>query len=502
MMTLAQPSGTMERGLPGRLAPLRNCGEFLGLACLVFLLEEAMHHSGFFNHVWQAIWWPTNGLAVAVLVRSERRRWPLLLGAVLFASLIGEIHYHASPAGDLVNAIANAVGPLVAAFALPRCRKLDDWLQEPHLVTRFVVSALIAAPLLSAAIFAIYMRASNPGIDFWNILQVRADSDMLGYAMFTPLVLVVSSGKQQRRPAAELLKGVLLLALVGVTTLIVFGQSSYSLDFILVSVILMVSLRLGFATAVLAVNLLAFLATTATMHGYGPLTLGGGADTSHRILLLQAFLALAMVTVFSVSVVQIEREVFQTQLELAYKEMAKLASTDPLTGLGNRRLFEDTLRAEWTRAQRSNLPIAVLMLDVDHFKSYNDRYGHPAGDICLCAIAGAILGMGHRSSDLLARYGGEEFIFLMPETPLPEATRIAEVMRTLIGGLHDQPGTALHRGVTVSIGCAAFAPAPGLFPDLLISAADEALYRAKRNGRNRIEIAETPDRPFAIPTVS
>lgn len=502
MMTMAQLSGKLKRALPRRGSLLGGGGEFLALACVVLLLEEGMHHSGFFNHVWQAIWWPTNGLAVAVLVRSDRRRWPLLLGAVLFASLIGEIHYHASPVGDLVNGIANAVGPLIAAFALPRCRKLDDWLQEPHLVTRFVVSALIAAPLLSAAIFAIYMRASNPGIDFWNILQVRADSDMLGYAMFTPLVLVVSSGKQQRRPAAELLRGVLLLALVGVTTLIVFGQSSYSLDFILVSVILMVSLRLGFGPAVLAVNLLAFLATTATMHGHGPLTLGGGSDMPHRILLLQAFLALSMITVFSVSVVQIEREVFQTRLELAYKEMAKLASTDPLTGLGNRRLFEDTLKTEWTRARRSNQSIAVLMIDVDHFKSYNDRFGHPAGDICLCAIVRAILAMGHRSSDLLARYGGEEFIFLMPETPLPEATRIAESMRTLIGGLYDQPGSNLHRSVTVSIGCAAFAPAPGLFPDLLISAADEALYHAKRNGRNRVEIAETPARPFSIPSIS
>jgi diguanylate cyclase (GGDEF)-like protein len=503
MMTLAQMSGVVTFALPRRSVVLRSCAQFLGLACLVFLVEEAMHHSGFFNHVWQAIWWPTNGLAVAFMVRSRRSRWPLILGGVLFGSLLGEIHYHSQSAANLINGIANAVGPLTAALALPRCRKLDDWLQEPHLVTRFVLFGLIGAPLFSAAIFATYMRAANPSLGFWNLLQIRADSDMLGYAMFTPLVLVLSSRDNYRRATkSDLLVSVMLLTLVATTSLAVFGQSSYALDFILVSAILLVSLRLGFTSSVLAVNVLAVVATAATMHGYGPLTLGGGSDIAHRILLLQAFLALSMITVFSVSVVQIEREVFQTQLEMAYRKMAKLASTDPLTGLGNRRLFEDTLKAEWTRARRSNTSVAVLMIDVDHFKSYNDRFGHPAGDLCLCAIAQAILAMGHRSSDLLARYGGEEFIFLMPETPLEDAARVAESMRILIGKLYDQPGSPLHCKVSISIGCAAFAPAPGLFPDLLISSADEALYLAKRNGRNRVEIAETPSRPFAIPTVS
>ena len=503
MVTTSLP-GTLDRASPLRMRFVWATGEFLALAALVFVLEEIMHHTGFFNHIWQAIWWPTNGLAVALMVRSSRRRWPLILGGVLFGSLLGETHYHALPLPDLINGIANTVGPLTAALALPRCRKLDDWLQEPHLVSRFVLFGLIAGPLFSATIFAAYMRLSAPGIDFWSVLQIRADSDMLGYAMFTPLVLVLTSRESYRRMRlAEVGVSVLFLALVAATTLVVFGQSSYPLDFILVSVILLVSLRLGFATSVLAVNLLAVIATIATMHGYGPLTLGGGGGgASHRILLLQSFLALAMITVFSVSVVQIERDVFQTQLELAYRKMAKLAATDPLTGLGNRRLFEDTLKAEWTRARRSNQSVAVLMIDVDHFKSYNDRFGHPAGDICLCAIANAILAMGHRSSDLLARYGGEEFIFLMPETPIEEAARLAESMRLLIGSLYDRPDCAIHCQVTVSIGCAAFPPAPGLFPDLLISSADEALYMAKRNGRNRVEIAETPSRPFAIPSVS
>ena len=503
MMTRSKVSGTVDPAVPRGRAFLRSCGEFFGPASLVMLVERAMHYSGFFHHIWQAIWWPTNGLAVAFMVRSDRRRWPLILGGVLFGSLIGETIYHLKPISDLINGLANAVGPLIAASALPRCRKLDDWLQEPHLVARFVVFALIAAPLFSATIFATYMRWANPNFDFWNVLQIRADSDMLGYAMFTPLVLVLSSRDNYRRASlADLLTSLLFLTLVVTTTLAVFSQSGYALDFILISVILLICLRLGFTASVLAVNLLAFLATTATMHGYGPLTLGAGADIPHRVLLLQAFLALSMITVFSVSVVQIEREVFQTQLEMAYREMAKLASTDPLTGLGNRRLFEDTLKAEWTRARRSGHPIAVLMIDVDHFKSYNDRFGHPAGDICLSTIADSILNMGHRSSDLLARYGGEEFIFLMPETPVEEAARKAEAMRILIGKLYEQPGTPLQCEVSISIGCAALAPAPGLFPELLISCADEALYHAKNKGRDRVEVGVAPSSPFSVPVTS
>ena len=138
------------------------------------------------------------------------------------------------------------------------------------------------------------------------------------------------------------------------------------------------------------------------------------------------------------------------------------------------------------------------MIDVDHFKSYNDQFGHPAGDVCLSAIAHAILALEHRSSDLLARYGGEEFLLLMPSTPLQDAAKIAELIRSCVEGLHQQPESGSRCQVSVSVGCAAVIPGPDLFPSLLIAASDEALYRAKRNGRNRVEIAETPSAPFDL----
>lgn len=452
-----------------------------------------MNYVGFFSDQGQAIWWPTNGLALALMVRLDRNRWFNIIVGVLLGSWVGVIRHGWPFSSRVVNALANSVGPLLAALVLPHFERLEDWLQEPRLVFRYVLFALLLAPALSATIYASSAHLFLPSVHFWTVLETRADSDMLGYALFTPLILVLSSKETYRRAnAAEMPMLFLLLGLVVGATYFVFWQTSYDFSFALISVVLLVTLRLGFAASVVAVNLLAVLATVATMHGHGPLTLGSGSIQAHRILLLQAFLALTMVTVFYVSVMQIERKVFQEKLQFSYEEMAKRAMTDALTGVANRRLFEEALKKEWSRARRSGDSIALLMLDVDHFKSYNDRFGHPAGDACLRRIAQQLIALGHRPTDLLARYGGEEFAYLLPATRVEDAARIAEFIRSGIARMHEDPENEIDCEVSISIGCAALTPAPGIAPETLVSASDEALYRAKRNGRNRVEVAESP----------
>jgi diguanylate cyclase (GGDEF)-like protein len=456
-------------------------------------MEESMNYVGFFNEQGQAIWWPTNGLALALMVRLDRSRWFTVLIGILLGSWVGVIRHGWPVSSRVVNALANSIGPLLAAHALPQFKRLEDWLQEPRLVVRYVLFALLLAPALSATIYATTAHLFLPGMHFWTVLQTRADSDMLGYALFTPLILVFSSKETYRRAnAAEMSTLFLLLGLVVGATYFVFWQASYDFSFALISVVLLVTLRLGFAASVIAVNLLAVLATVATMHGHGPLIFGSGAIQAHRILLLQAFLALTMVTVFYVSVMQIEHKVFQDKLQFSYEEMEKRATTDALTGVANRRLFEETLKTEWSRARRTGDSIALLMFDVDHFKSYNDRFGHPAGDACLRRIAQRTFALEHRPADLLARYGGEEFAYLLPAARVEDAARIAEIIRLAIARMHEEPEYDGHREISVSIGCAAVTPAPGLDPETLVSASDEALYRAKRNGRNRVEVAESP----------
>lgn len=472
---------------------LRSCAEFLGLVCAVFLMEESMNYVGFFSEQGQAIWWPTNGLALALMLRLERSRWLTILAAILLGSWIGGIRHGWPVSSRIVNAIANSIGPMLAAFALPQFKKLEDWLQEPRLVFRYVLFALLLAPALSATLYASTAHLFLPNVHFWTVLQTRGDSDMLGYALFTPLILVVSSKETYRQASASKLAIlVLLLGIVAGSTYFVFWQTGYDISFVLISVVLLVTMRLGFVPSVVAVNLLAVLATVATMHGHGPLTLGSGAIEAHRILLLQAFLALTMVTVFYVSVMQIERNVFQRRLQFAYEEMEWRATTDSLTGVANRRMFEERLNNEWTRAIRTGDFIALLMLDVDHFKAYNDEFGHPAGDTLLRRIAQTILAIEHRSTDLLARYGGEEFAYLLPGASVEDAVRIGEMIRSQIEKMHEEPENSVHCAISISIGCATLSPTTGALPEMLVCSSDEALYRAKRNGRNCVECTESP----------
>jgi diguanylate cyclase (GGDEF)-like protein/PAS domain S-box-containing protein len=163
-----------------------------------------------------------------------------------------------------------------------------------------------------------------------------------------------------------------------------------------------------------------------------------------------------------------------------------LSSTDGLTGLANRRTFDDTMQREWRRAQRGTYSIAIIMTDIDHFKKFNDAYGHLVGDDCLKKVATALKKAIRRAGDLAARYGGEEFVLLMPMTTINEATQIAEDIRTSVESMKiHHKNSDVNDFVTLSLGAAAVVPRPGMSAEDLINEADKALYRAKGAGRNR-----------------
>ena len=176
--------------------------------------------------------------------------------------------------------------------------------------------------------------------------------------------------------------------------------------------------------------------------------------------------------------------------------LAALATTDELTGLANRRKFNEALAREWRRAQRERQPLALMMLDADLFKEYNDQHGHQAGDRLLQTIGQAMAASIKRATDLATRYGGDEFSILLPGTPIEGATRVAERVRDCLTEL------CLAKGVTeakLSIGVAAVVPEPGETHGVLLAAVDQALYRAKEAGRNRIETVQIRrDKPTLI----
>jgi diguanylate cyclase (GGDEF)-like protein len=176
-------------------------------------------------------------------------------------------------------------------------------------------------------------------------------------------------------------------------------------------------------------------------------------------------------------------------LEEANFKLELLSNTDGLTGTANRRSFDMALEQEWNRAQRSGIPLALIMLDVDHFKDYNDNYGHLAGDDCLRALTQVLFKEIRRSGELVARYGGEEFVVLMPDSTIDQALDAAQRIQQAVW-LMALPHAETPAGiVTFSFGVASLNPSLRYVPEELVRQADLALYRAKGLGRNRIEAA-------------
>lgn len=181
--------------------------------------------------------------------------------------------------------------------------------------------------------------------------------------------------------------------------------------------------------------------------------------------------------------------VLTRRLDEANRELTRLSAEDPLTGIANRRQFDEQIRREWARAMRSGERISLLMCDVDHFKAFNDRYGHQAGDACLKQVGALLRECARRPADLAARYGGEEFVVLLPQTEEEGACRVAEEIRRRLADLAIRHEGAESGVVTLSIGIACQTPKTlqGGF-DRLVGVADKALYAAKQGGRDGVRL--------------
>jgi diguanylate cyclase (GGDEF)-like protein len=170
--------------------------------------------------------------------------------------------------------------------------------------------------------------------------------------------------------------------------------------------------------------------------------------------------------------------------------LERSARIDGLTGVNNRREFEKILEMEWRRSSRTRQPLSLIMVDVDHFKAFNDRYGHLAGDSCLRRLATTMASVVNRSHDAVCRYGGEEFVVLLPDTDKAGAKKVANAIRDQVMALgiaHDRSSTGLV--VTVSQGAATMVPSSANSPHELVELADKALYKGKKSTRNCVIVA-------------
>lgn len=184
------------------------------------------------------------------------------------------------------------------------------------------------------------------------------------------------------------------------------------------------------------------------------------------------------------------RKARERELEALTSRLEALSRVDGLTGAANRRFFDETFLGEWRRCRRENAALSLLMIDIDHFKKYNDAYGHVQGDACLCSVVKAIRAALKRPGDFLARIGGEEFAAILPDTEIAGALAIAESIRNNLRRMGiEHKGSESSDEVTVSIGAATAVPVAESEPESLLRAADAALYQSKDKGRDRVETA-------------
>ena len=569
--------------------------------------------------------WLANGLVLSFLLLAPRWRWPLYVSVAFLAMLLGSVMIHESTGISVLYNVLNLTEVLIGALLLKRKSTVLPAFTDGRFLLRFVGFACLLGPAVAGVLLGIFMHTVHHE-DFLSVLLSWAVGDGLGIAVVTPTFVAILQSRM--RNTHLLRRRWIYPVMVLAVTLIVFGQSSVPLLFLVFPFLVLVLTQVDLGWAALSTLIVAIIGGWSTVHHRGPLALASGVGPEWKAALLQLFLACGIFTLYSISIVfgnlrktqtelrkiaalhklvvdnsrdaiilgdldgtrtyvspgikaltgwepkdlvgRVFREVIhpadlaevemamralragseggtleyrerkrdgeyfwvegslrvyrdpatgrpigflnlvrditerkrsEEHLQSAYRAMESLVVVDALTGIANRRRFDEALATEWRRALREGDKLSLLLIDADHFKRYNDTYGHVRGDSCLKQIAEAAMDVVLRPGDLVARYGGEEFAVVLPGTDETGARAVAEdicqaVRNRRLPHEGNAPGI-----VTVSVGCATVVPQRGKLPLDLIESADQALYRAKGRGRNRVVVAGIPSRPESAPMI-
>jgi len=429
--------------------------------------------------------WPANGILLAILISSPRRSWAGFLSVAFVASVAANLIFHPL-LHSLSFSLGNIAEVLCASLLVVPEKGVAFDLSNPKHLLKFVAFAVFFAPIASLGITEGTRLLQGTTFNR-QTLWLLYSANVLGIAILTPMILAI-----RKREIIELfcrdriVETLGILSGIFVLSILVFGQHTISLVYVLFPAMLFVLFRLRRAGTVLAIFLIASTAIYFTTRNGNFFILEQTQSYIPASLLLQAFLATMLLTAHAVSTVLAEQDRLHQEIKNAYREALGSAAIDHLTGVANRRTFEREFLREWNRAARERGSLSLLMIDIDHFKNYNDHYGHVAGDDCLRSVASLLSQSMMRSSDLLARYGGEEFAIILPGARTESATSIATHLRdTLLEA--KMPHIASETGiVTLSIGVATFDVEKEKDAISLIQAAAQALYRAKQSGRNQV----------------
>lgn len=430
--------------------------------------------------------WPANGLLLAFLLPIARRYWTSYLAASIVLNIVVHLFFHYSFSRSLLFSIANTIEILIAGLLISDDGIRPD-LTNLRTLARFLGFGVLLAPIASTGflemVLTLWTYPRHP-----HLLLDWVVGDVMGMALMTPLILAIDKpGLARIFAPARRWETLAILFGIGALSTAVFLQTALPIDFLILPALLFAVFRLRAAGGALAIVFLAAPAVFLIVLPHGALSISGVALKHHGSFILQLFLCVCVVLVYAIEAAFGSRDKLFEEMTSASHEADAAATHDYATGLANRASFERQLARNWQSAMRDQSPLSLLIVDIDHFKLYNDHYGHLAGDECLRRIAAILAGSSKRSTDTVARYGGEEFALLLPRSNASGAMILSERIRQAVADaqLPHLPYTA--GIVTVSIGIATMIPVLDEDSSHLIHCADRALYEAKKNGRNRSE---------------
>lgn len=457
--------------------------------------------------------WIPNSILLAALLRFHGRGYARFAILAVGAEIAADV-----PTFSLVEAAlfgAVNVTEATIAYLLLRYWRFDPRFTELSDLPKFVLAGPMVAALASAIAGAfIYTHFRGVGTNFFSFLRIWWFGDGLGLAIFTPLLLslgpyAVHVGRTTNTALRVTDGAVVLLALLTLGFFI--GARHGVLEGIYVGRVLLlpfviyVAVRTRLRWTALTIATIALLDIVMTARGYyprGTLNAHDAVIASQEFIFITSLIGLGLVALLSQLRtgqdelkqanlrleklnLELESRVAErtTELRVLAGQLEHQAMTDPLTGLPNRRALFDAMKREIRRERRAQQPLAVIILDIDHFKAINDRYGHHVGDVVLRQTIDVMAPI-MRASDTLARYGGEEFVLIAPQTDPPDALELAERMRRALDAADFViDGNSIH--VTASFGVGSLDESDEEPHDLL-QRADDALYEAKKSGRNRV----------------
>lgn len=427
--------------------------------------------------------WLANGLAIGVIATHHKNDWPLYFGFVAAANLAGNLLGGNSLLMSAGFLIANLCEIGIAVWAAAYFHVWSRNALQLRSLFHLVLWVSFVPCLISGVIGWLIVGMGNVPIRLFLAFWMTADG--LGILIVGTFVAGVSTTPWRALRRDMVFRNVLGYFVLVVTTTYVFAQGRYAHLYMVAPSLLYVVFSAGRHGAAFGVLIVMFIAAPFTLNGSGPISLASVESGAGVVALLQLFLITLYLTALPVAIVLADRSQLQRSLRENNRVLSRLATTDSLTGAMNRRAFEEQLANAVEASKRTHKPTSLIILDVDHFKLYNDTYGHPAGDRVLRSLVMELSDVMSRWQDVVARYGGEEFAVVLPQTDTKAAIDLANKAREAFMNEAIEHRRSAFGVCTVSMGVATTDGLDVLTrPTDILQAADCALYMAKRKGRN------------------